>query len=219
MKTALIGVLVGVSLLSSSAAVMPPAKKMPQHNFSKMKSMTAYVVRGGILRAYNEDESGDYILAGLKSPAEAADRLVLGQKITSIIAGEDVWVLESEGSREIEIFRKPDGMSVNLEVVRLGWAEADADDFKDNRENLYRNYEARARHRYVGIWEAQKPTPADHSDEDETVVYEGDSMYHKYKECGKFKYVPPQGYGARGFSVGSARRAQLIPCPKCKPAE
>ena len=117
----------------------------------------------------------------------------------------------------LPLFRKPDGMSVNLEAVRLGWAEADADDFRDNREDVYRNYEARARYRYVGIWAADKPKPADHSDNDTTAVYVGDSMYHKYEKCGKFQYVSPQGYGARGFTVTSARHAQFIPCPKCKP--
>lgn len=219
MKVASLGLLVAVAFLSSSAAVMPPAKKMPRHNFAKMKSMTAYVVIGSEFRGYNDDESGDFPLAGIQLPASDEDRVTLGKRITSLIAGEDVWVLESEDSTEIEIFRQPDGLSINLEVIRLGWAKADSDDFRDSRADLYRNYEARARLRYVGIWEADKPKPPDHSDDDTTAVYVGNSMYHKTERCGNFRYVPPQGRGARGYSISTARRAQFIPCPKCKPGQ
>lgn len=121
------------------------------------------------------------------------------------------------------LFRVPDGLFINVELVRLGYARArsgiEGDDGK-----LLRFYEQRARQAKKGIWaaaaklaedrkpaERKKDDSGSASGEDTNIVYvtAHGKKYHR-KDC---QYLTDT---AKAISLAEARKT-LEPCSRCKP--
>ena len=79
---------------------------------------------------------------------------------TNLLAGESVWLAPDQG-RQFQrdalgrvlahVYRVPDGLWVNLEVVRQGYGHANPD-FPFRHEELFKAYESRARDAGKGLW-------------------------------------------------------------------
>jgi len=96
--------------------------------------------------------------------------------VRNLLAGEFVYVQYDEGLAEDDadgnkvayLYRAPDGLFVNLEVIRQGYGVA-ADGYEWQHQSLFRFYERRARADAKGLWPpmpaattqpAAKPAPA-----------------------------------------------------------
>lgn len=77
----------------------------------------------------------------------------------NLVAGEQVWIQDHELGRRTDdlkhrlvyIFRVPDGLLVNAEVVRQGYAREQADSPYQFQEAM-RAYEGQAKHARKGLW-------------------------------------------------------------------
>lgn len=92
----------------------------------------------------------------------SADRAV--QLLDALLVGESVYLVRDRTDRgggsetRAYVFRAPDGLFINLELVRQGLAPA-ATRGSHEHESLFRAYEARAKRAGKGMW-AAKPSPA-----------------------------------------------------------
>jgi hypothetical protein len=139
------------------------------------------------------------------------------------------------------VHRAPDGLCVNLEVIRLGYAPVAArPDFTSRK--LYRAYERRARDLKRGVWrdpsgDSREPSAAPaksgtSSERDAATEQklEADGEGESSADEAEAVYVTPSGkrYHRAGCSSlsNSARklslkeaRAKYTPCKRCKPPE
>jgi micrococcal nuclease len=79
--------------------------------------------------------------------------------LTNLLRGEDVYLIDQEeaaaldfyGRRLAYVYRCPDGMFVNLEIVRQGYGRAYLE-YPFAYEDLFTYYENRAAHASKGLW-------------------------------------------------------------------
>ncbi len=166
-----------------------------------------------------------------------------------LLADEQVWVeaepgwpeRDREGRLWAYVYRVPDGLCVNLELIRLGYARLSAAE-QFTHQGAFRAYEAAARRARKGLWApartppdeealaAPKPAervantrpaalgaaqPADHAppDPDATLVHvtQHGKRYHR-AEC---------QFARNGTAVTlrEARNRGCTPCTRCKPPQ
>ncbi len=160
---------------------------------------------------------------------EFASRLLVGECV--YVKYEADWPLrDRDGNRWVYAFRAPDGLFVNLELVRQGYARISAIE-RFEHQSLFRAYEEVARKSRKGVWapvdraavastqpaaqadRAAKPTTDDDPQQDrEVVVYvtEHGRKYH----CANCQYVRTGGVK---ITLAAARAKGHTPCKKCKP--
>ena len=129
------------------------------------------------------------------------------------------------------VYRAPDGLFVNLELIRLGYARLSAPEPFEHQK-LLRAYELWARKNQKGLWnpDASKPAqgqptttraaeqtlkpPASQPATDDVIVYvtEQGHKYHR-KEC---QFVRN---GATAITLREAKDKGYTPCSRCKPPE
>ena len=120
------------------------------------------------------------------------------------------------------VFRAPDGLFVNLEIVRLGYGHAYTK-FPFKHMELFRHYESRAREVSKGLWsksstatapgvesKAKSELAPDASVDGDTTVYvtKSGSKYHR-ESC---------RWGNIEMTLAEARE-KYSPCAKCSPPQ
>ncbi|MGE0479560.1 MAG: thermonuclease family protein [Phycisphaerae bacterium] len=85
--------------------------------------------------------------------------------LANLLEGEQVfveydarWNVPDRGGRDwAYVFRAPDGLFTNFEMIRQGYARVASEDF--DHAKLFRAYETRAQQSRKGIWGAPPPAP------------------------------------------------------------
>lgn len=130
-----------------------------------------------VVRASTSHRSIPIVLAGIRVPRGSEQRRELRRFLTQLLEGERVWLRPEPGAKSDKqvaqlpwslasvsedrggkvarawLFRAPDGLFVNLEVVRQGVARAELPPGSSHRR-LFRYYETRARRSGRGLWDA-----------------------------------------------------------------
>lgn len=180
-----------------------------------------------------DDGSRTVRLAGVRLPDDRQAAEEARQFLVRVVLGELVCIEPgSDGGRTedtgvVWVFRCPDGLFVNLELVRLGYATCDSDR-TGAYSRLLRAYEERARAQGKGAWGRRStsqpaplgaPSPASsatsrpaspHGTDELVYVTEHGKKYHR-RDCpsvrGKGRPIPLQEAKARGYT----------PCARCRP--
>jgi len=175
-----------------------------------------------------DGEERKLMLCGVSAPATEAARDQLLRFLENLLIAEEVYVRydlvsgrDSDSPRPAYLFRAPDGLFVNLEVVRQGYAEVQAEPACEHLR-LLRHYERRAKQAQKGVWaprsqpervdklRAASSQPA--SDPDEIIVYvtKAGRKYHR-KGCYHLRK------SSRPITLREAVEKGYEPCSHCKP--
>ncbi|MCE5230779.1 thermonuclease family protein [bacterium] len=161
----------------------------------------------------------------------------------NLLAGESVWyeadpkmARDTFGRLLVFVYRAPDGLFVNLELIRLGYARVY--EYEHARAGLFKGYEARAREAKKGLWNptlknetskaaansnAQTAAPrqtvsastgaaaaSPGNDADTVYVTKSGKKYHRAGCRSLSKSSIP-------ISLATAKARRLQPCSVCKP--
>jgi len=171
-------------------------------------------------------------LADVKAPRNEAARSRARYFLTQLLLGERVRFGVTAGTKDAplaapisgRLFRMPDGLYVNLEIVRQGYAAADAAPASKEGE-LLRYYEGVARRYQKGIWAPAEPgakpaagedageqAPSVKADSNQIVVYitKSGEKYHR-EGCQHLRK------SARSIPLSEAVEKGYEPCKRCKP--
>ena len=159
---------------------------------------------------------------------------------TNMLAGEEVWVAANPMSAQFDgcqrllvfLFRVPDGLFVNLELVRQGYARATCV-YPFAYASQFQREEAKARAAGKGMWakpvaaardydratmattaggSTLKPTaPAERRQMDKTVYVTAKGKKYHRAGCRIIKR------GATPITLGEALRRGMTPCAICRP--
>ncbi|MEP0848630.1 MAG: thermonuclease family protein [Phycisphaerae bacterium] len=173
-------------------------------------------------------------LIGVRGEPDADGRSLLER----MLLGESVYVIEpedrgggDEGDPLAYMLRAPDGLFVNLELVRTGAAKVEARPPFEHRE-LFRYYEKRARGAQKGVWAAQSASqpainstaaPAKEASPDHGQsgnVAAGDMLVYVTKTGTKYHREGCRhlAKSASAMKLSEARQ-KFQPCKVCKPPE
>ncbi len=131
------------------------------------------------------------------------------------LGGERVYVLGgSSGSAElrpVKIFRAPDGLYVNLELVRQGYTPMAPRGLAEDRE-LFEIYQQRARQAGKGLWSKLLPVVPAHTVPGITTVYvtKSGKKYHR----GECQFLAKSKIS---INVVQAKQRSFTACKVCKP--
>jgi endonuclease YncB( thermonuclease family) len=230
---------------ASHAEDRPPAP--PLKDFANKPACAVVEVRAGdVLVTRVPDEQRVIRLIGVEIPKrdgceaqarEFLDRLLTGEFV--YLEYESDWPQhDHEGRTWAYAYRVPDGLLLNLELVRQGYAHV-SDSRRFGQQPLLRAYEQLARKAHKGFWAphsnespdattdtrpaaatppnrtASSDTPSTQpSSSEEPLVYVTTSG-HRYhtKDCQFTRH------GATALTVKEARARGCTPCSKCKPPE
>lgn len=176
-------------------------------------------------------------LIGTYVPNAGAGKTAATRFLERLLTGEHVYVIyepdwplhDREGRTWAYVYRAPEGLFVNLELLRQGYARYAAAGPLALRDSM-ETYERHARRLQKGLWhpdyaKSDAPTPAPDAVATKTddappaepaaadeVVYatEHGSKYHR-KECHHVRE------GAHALKISDARAAGLTPCRVCNP--
>lgn len=138
----------------------------------------------------------------------------------NLLMGESVYLRFDEGRTDkygrllAYLYRAPDGLFVNLEIVRQGYGHAYTR-FPFEHMELFRHYEQRARMAKKGLWESAnvKEPEVDRGvpsiDEMEVYITASGTKYHR-EGCGHLRR------SQKPISLKDARK-RYSPCSICKP--
>jgi endonuclease YncB( thermonuclease family) len=212
----------------------PP--KVPIKDFARQPAYEVLGVTAGNEFVVRLDGQETAIrLIGTYVPQSGSDADAARAFAGRLLAGEAVY-LEYEPSwpqRDREervwayVYRAPEGLFVNLELIRQGYARVSgAEPFA--HQALLRSYERLAQRHHKGLWSprpareatsqpvvaASAPAPLDDSAADEVLVYitEHGRKYHN-KDC---QYVRNGGIAV---TLKEARARGCSPCARCKPPQ
>ncbi len=228
-----------LSLLQTVAAQELPADRLPQVPAEDFAGQTACpvvkVLAGNEVVVQRDGQPVTVRLIGAYVPqtdpaAEQARtftaRLLEGESV--YLESEPDWPQpDSTGRIWAYVYRAPDGLLVNLELVRQGYARVSAGG-PFRHQSLMEAYERLARQNHKGLWSRPGAESRPSSDSTgpaagrssgprepptgEIVVYvtQHGRKYHR-KDC---QYVKS---GAKAISLKEAKQQGLEPCSKCKP--
>ncbi|MBK9120746.1 MAG: thermonuclease family protein [Phycisphaerales bacterium] len=222
-------------------AAEPTLPALPPRDFSAESSFEVLDVRAGnvlVVQLAGEQRIvrllGTYVpLAGSESDAARpfTQRLLQGERV--FLVYEPDWpLLDREERYWAYVYRAPDGLLVNLELLRLGYARLSAA-APFEHQALFRTYEAHARRHRKGLWApppeeptsqpappppaAQPPTVAPagggataDAARIEVLVTRSGRKYHR-PEC---RYVKTGGVR---MTLKEAREQGYAPCSACNP--
>lgn len=184
-----------------------------------------------------------YALVGVEWPADESHREEASSYLTRLLDGEELRIepreqkfAASKPSKDdatapipAYIRRGPDGLLVNSELIRLGFARVAA---KPAFEQLaaFREHEKRARDAGKGVWAGEAPPEKPEVREEKEKPGEDDGRGSRPKPPGgaAMVYITPSGQkyhvkscryakGAEAVSVGEAIQMGKTPCAICKP--
>ena len=175
-----------------------------------------------------DQEEHEIVLSGVLTPESQPARERLHHFLENLLEAEAVFLRyapaaenDSDDPRIAHIFRVPDGLFVNLEVVRQGYAKVQTKPAGEHLD-LLRYYERRASKSHKGIWAPPPPTRSAEAsaepaakvaqDPDEIIVYvtKSGKKYHR-KDCYHLRK------SARPIPLKEAIRKGYEPCKHCDP--
>lgn len=173
-----------------------------------------------------DDEKRAVSLAGVSAPMEPALRAQLREFLTRLLRDEEVVVREIEESpdeddqpRSAHLFRSPDGLFVNVEVVRLGYAKARLDRQSEHYDR-FRDGQRRAKRAELGVW-GPPPPPAVKSAPQaaDSSVENGDITVYVTKSGKKYHRAECRhlAKSSRALTLKEALEKGYEPCKVCKP--
>ncbi|MFC1582365.1 thermonuclease family protein [Planctomycetota bacterium] len=160
--------------------------------------------------------------------------------LKNLLKGEDVYLVtepgrvkDKDGRALAYIFRAPDGMFINLEIVRQGYGYVDTE-FPFKHMALFGHYENRAKELKKGLWEeeAVKGEPIEEPEPNEDGLTETEPAQTPEKKESAFEIVYKTKSGKEyhkdgcGYLEGKKRvftskkiatEEGLTPCKICKP--
>jgi micrococcal nuclease len=145
---------------------LPPVPDLPRPDFSRLeKGRVEHVIDGDTVRVLRRGASITMRLIGVDTPETVDPRKPVeayGREaatfLRNLVEGEEVWVDHNAAetldkySRELAyLYRVPDGLSLNAEIIRQGYGHAMVE-FPHPLMGPYRTLEARARLLHKGLW-------------------------------------------------------------------
>ena len=228
-----------LGLIAPAAAQSPESDlpRPPVKDFTRAAARPVVAVPAGdtlVVRIDEQDVTvrliGVYISRADRGAAEAQ------AFVSRMLAGESVYIepdpqwprQDADGRLWAYVYRAPDGLWLNLELVRQGFARVAAGADFEHRELLTACQRVAQRH-HKGQWGRHDATPlsptsrpAPQADErstadgagDETTVYvtPRGRKYHR-RDCQHVRS------GATAMSVEEAKKRGYTPCSRCKPPE
>jgi endonuclease YncB( thermonuclease family) len=221
---------------------------LPAHEFEGQPALEVLDVRAGnVVVVRMAGENRELRLIGVYVPhcgsADDAARPFLAR----LLGHEQVWVryeadwplCDREGRHWAYVYRAPDGLFANLELIRLGYARLSAPD-PFPYQKLFRAYERRAEAAHKGLWNddppaatqaavqpvaatqpapakpgpaktAPSPPPAAATDATVFVTPNGEK-YHR-ADC---RHVSAN---SAAVTVAEAKRRGYRPCAMCRPPD
>lgn len=215
----------------SSEALPPP----PTRDFSHaVTNPVVAVTAGDTIVVRRDDRDVTVRLIGVHIPRSDGGSDEAKAFTSRLLAGESVYVepdptwprQDGDGRLWAQVYRAPDGLWLNLELVRQGYARVAAGAEFEQRE-LLMAYQRVAQRAHKGLWRqpgavpvAATTQPAPHAvtrpsgdtQTDETVVYvtPHGRKYHR-RDCQHVRS------GATAMSVEEAKKRGYTPCSRCKP--
>lgn len=232
------GVLLGAAILLPLASADTPRRVPlplpPRPDFTNTPAAVVRTVEAGNLLTVDLDGQEVRLrLIGTYIPGRGPGAAEAQAFVQRLLAGESVYVLyepdwplhDRQERRWAYVFRVPDGLFVNLELVRQGYAKISAlGEF--TYEDAFLAYERLARAGDKGLWDpALNPPPASQPAADADAEAAADAA------SDGFVYATPSGScyhradchhvqgkdDIRRMTIAEARAAGLKPCQSCKP--
>lgn len=214
---------------ANSLKGLPAAAVYPQRDFSKFSKTGRWnvvkVVGADRLIIRNASKQRTVKLVGVADPetewpkaAPPANHLLAVEFLSNLLAGEEVFVLETQRNTAdhgaldtVRLFRVPDGLYVNLEMVRQGYAKLSPRGL-GNELDLFRTYQERARLTGKGIWNKLSALVPVVTEPRGVTVYvtKTGKKYHS-QDC-QFLSKSKIALG-----LGEAKKRGFTPCRICKP--
>ena len=144
----------------------------------------------------------------------------------NLLIGEAVYLRFGNEARDkynrllAYVFRAPDGLFVNLEIVRQGYGHAYVK-YPFEHMELFRHYEARARRSGKGLWSFSSPEsvpkakPAAKPETGSKADVDGEITVYVTKSGSKYHRESCQ-WGNISMSLSDAR-SRYSPCARCNP--
>jgi len=230
-----------------------PAPRMPVNDFSAGETCDVVEVVDGetvVLKIEGKLVKVRLIGVELAPLAPPPNRPGYGDEafgfLTNLLKGEKVYVRrlgetpDGRGRRAAFLYRAPDGLLVNLEMVRQGYAQLSLEKLFGLRE-LFWNYAGRARAAQKGLWNpeiSQTTTVKKIRLRLLKLLVENRNLRRKQRELSSAKpaatatyvFVTPAGKsyhratcrfakGAMKITLEEAKRFGYSPCKVCKPPE
>lgn len=175
-----------------------------------------------------DEQEQQVTLLGVGVPRTENSRERLQGFLANLLEAETVFVQYEPAStddphtpRSAWLFRAPDGLFVNLEVIRQGYAKVKAKPAGEHLK-LLRHYERRAKQARKGVWAPRpqtKPAAKSHAAPVSPPAASGETIVYVTKS-GK-KYHRQDCYHLRKSSIPlslkEAVRRGYEPCSHCKP--
>ncbi len=226
------------SAASQSAAPASEALPTPRvRDFSHAVALPVVaVMAGNTIVVRRDDHDVTVRLIGVHIPRGDGGSDDAKAFTSRLLAGESVYVepdptwprQDDDGRLWAQVYRAPDGLWLNLELVRQGYARVAAGAEFEQRE-LLMAYQRVAQGAHKGLWRqpgavpvaaTTQPAPqavtrpSGDTQTDETVVYvtPHGRKYHR-RDCQHVRS------GATAMSVEEAKKRGYTPCTRCKPPE
>lgn len=146
------------------------APAIPHKDFTDTPAHAVIRVVSGdtvIVKAGDQSQRIGLLGAGAAPRSVPAGRDDARQFLENLLSGEEVYVAyaaeeppaDKFGRRPAYLYRAPDGLFVNLELVRQGYAEVPADEKFEHRV-LFEHYQQRAQEAKKGRWGSPPPAAA-----------------------------------------------------------
>ena len=216
---------------ADSLKAIPKAAAYPQRDLARFSKIDHWdvvkVVGADRLIIRNAGKQRTVKLVGVADPetewpkaAPAANHLLAVEFLSNLLAGEEVIVLETqrkaadpESLDAVKLFRGPDGLYVNLEMVRQGYAKLSPGGLGEELK-LFSSYQERARLIGKGIWSESSALVPVVTKPSGVIVYvtKTGKKYHR-QDC--------QFLSKSKIAMGldEAKKRGLTPCRICKPPE
>ena len=221
---------VGVAADSDAplSEIVLPAPVYPQRDFSKASSWEVVRVIGpDRLIIKDAGKQRTVKLLGVAEPqtewpkdVPAANHIQAVEFLGNLLSGEGVFVLEAQRNTAAEgelaavkLFRAPDGLYVNLELIRQGYAQLAPEDLGDEL-SLFKTYQQRARLSGKGLWSKSLTLvpPAKEKNQANVYVTKAGKRYHR-QDC---QFLAKSKIA---INLGEAKARGFTPCRICKPPE
>lgn len=225
-------ILVGTLWLPSCEADRlgaPIANKLayPAEDFSADRAYRVLkVVDGDTIKIEYEGRSATVRLIGVDTPETVHPAQPVepyGKEAsaftTNLLTGESVYLRFGDEPRDkynrllAYAFRSPDGLFVNLEIVRQGYGHAYTK-YPFQHMDLFRHYEARARQVGKGLWGLSSAAVSQSETKQETGLAEDVTVY--VTRSGSKYHTASCKWGNIPMSLSDARKG-YTPCGRCNP--
>jgi micrococcal nuclease len=219
-------------LAGLAAGSIFPAQDIPPPIPTPDLDQTTYpvigIIDGHTVRVLIEGEEHKIVLCGVSTPATEAGRDQLQRFLEHLLRGESVFLEyeaapggDSPDRRSAHVFRAPDGLFVNLEIVRQGYGKV-RQEATCAHLRVLRHYERRAKEIEKGVWappsqpervsKAREAPSQPAGDAGDIIVYvtKSGTKYHR-KDCYHLRK------SSRPMTLREAVAKGYEPCSHCKP--